>query len=127
MWVKAKPNAAATLSVEKKYLSSDVDLNAAAIAQLDYEPSVIGAQKAIDLAAAEMQKAGMMNPSTDLAALSKRAFAPLESVSDEWLKTVTVEQVADGAAPVLSGDQMAALLATGGLKSCCLNKVVAGN
>jgi NitT/TauT family transport system substrate-binding protein len=126
-WVKANPMAAATLSVQKKYLSSDVDLNAAAIAQLDYEPSVSGAQRAIDLAAAEMQKAGMMNPSTDLAALSKRAFAPLENVSDEWLKTVTVEQVADGAAPVLSGDQMAALLATGGgLKSCCINKIVAG-
>ena len=64
----------------------------------------------------------MINPSTDLAELSKRAFAPLANVTDDWLKTVQVERVADGSdVRNLTGDQMASLMAVGGgLKSCCV-------
>jgi NitT/TauT family transport system substrate-binding protein len=93
-WVETNPKAAATISVEGKYLASTVDQNTFAISHLRYVPSVIGAQKAIVSAAEEMKIAGMLNPGTDVARLSAQAFLPLEGVSDEWLQSLQVETVA---------------------------------
>ncbi len=95
-WVENNPAAAAKLSVEGKYLASTVEQNTVAISHLRYVPSVAGAQTAVRLAAAEMKTAGMLSPSTDVAALAERAFARLEGVSDEWLHALPVEKVAGG-------------------------------
>src|SRR5439155_17646181 len=95
-WVEANPAAAAKLSVEGKYLASTVDQNTVAISHLRYVPSVSGAETAVKLASAEMKAAGMLNPSTDIEALAKRAFAHLEGVSDDWLKSLPIEKVAGG-------------------------------
>jgi NitT/TauT family transport system substrate-binding protein len=54
-WVEANPAAAARLSVEKKYLASSAEQNTVAISHLRYVPSVSGAEKAVHLAAREMQ------------------------------------------------------------------------
>src|SRR5438034_40008 len=77
-WVEANPAAAAKLSVEKKYLASTVQQNTIAISHLRYIPSVSGAEAAVRLAATELQRAGMLNPSTDVAALAGRAFVHLD-------------------------------------------------
>lgn len=98
-WVEANPAAAARLSVEKKYLASTVEQNGVAISHLRYVPSVSGAETAVKLASAEMKKAGMLSPSTDVEDLAKRAFVHLEGVSDEWLDSLQVEKVADGKVP----------------------------
>lgn len=98
-WVEANPAAAAKLSVEKKYLASNIEQNTVAISHLRYTPSVSGAESAVKLAAAEMKKAGMLSPSTDVDDLARRAFAHLDGVSDEWLQSVKVEKDADGRAP----------------------------
>src|SRR5215210_2815978 len=98
-WVEANPAAAARLSVEKKYLASNPELNTVAISHLRYAPSVSGANDAIKSAAAEMKIAGMLTPSTDVPALAKRAFAHLDGVSDAWLQTLEVEKLADGQIP----------------------------
>src|SRR5437763_329237 len=98
-WVEANPAAAAKLSVEKKYLASTVEQNTIAISHLRYIPSVSGAEAAVKLAAAEMKTAGMLSPSTDVAALAGRAFVHLDGVSDEWLDSVQVEKVAGGQLP----------------------------
>jgi NitT/TauT family transport system substrate-binding protein len=66
---------------------------------LRYVPSVSGAEKAVDSAAAEMKIAGMLSPTTDVNDLSKRAFAQLEGVSDDWLQNLQVEKVAGGQVP----------------------------
>jgi len=95
-WVEANPKAAAELSVKGKYLASTVDQNTVSISHLRYVPSVSGAQTAVRLAAAEMKRAGMMKPSTDVERLADKAFVTLEGVSDEWLQSVPVEKVADG-------------------------------
>jgi NitT/TauT family transport system substrate-binding protein len=95
-WVETNPAAAAKLSVEGKYLASTVDMNTTSISHLRYVPSVSGAQIAVRLAAAEMQKAGMLSPTTDVEELAKRAFVTLEGVSDDWLKSLKVETVAGG-------------------------------
>ena len=95
-WVEANPRAAARLSVERKYLASTPDQNTVAISHLRYVPSVSGAQTAVRLAAAEMKRAGMLSPSTDVPALAERAFVHLDGVSDEWLNSLTVEKVAGG-------------------------------
>jgi NitT/TauT family transport system substrate-binding protein len=95
-WVEANPKAAAKLSVEAKYLASTVDMNTVAISHLRYVPSVSGAETAVKLASAEMKVAGMLSPTTDVDALAKRAFVYLDGVSDEWLKSVSVENVAGG-------------------------------
>ena len=98
-WVEANPAAAARLSVEKKYLASTPELNTVAISHLRYVPSVSGAEAAVKSAAAEMKVAGMLSPTTDVAALANRAFAHLEDVTDEWVESLTVEKLADGQIP----------------------------
>ncbi|PYJ99106.1 MAG: myristoyl transferase [Verrucomicrobia bacterium] len=98
-WVEANPAAAARLSVEKKYLASTVEQNTIAISHLRYIPSVSGAEAAVKLAATEMKRAGMLNPSTDVAGLAGRAFVHLDGVSDEWLDSLQVEKVVGGQAP----------------------------
>jgi NitT/TauT family transport system substrate-binding protein len=95
-WVEANPAAAAKLSVEKKYLASNPELNTVAISHLRYVPSVSGAEAAVNSAAAEMKRAGMLSPTTDVSDLAKRAFAHLDGVSDAWLESLQVEKVADG-------------------------------
>ena len=95
-WVEANPAAAARLSVEKKYLASNPELNTVAISHLRYVPSVSGAEAAVNSAAAEMKVAGMLSPSTNVAELGKRAFAHLDGVTDEWLQNLQVEKVAGG-------------------------------
>jgi NitT/TauT family transport system substrate-binding protein len=95
-WVDANPKAAAKLSVDAKYLASTVDMNTVAISHLSYAPSVSGAETAVKLASAEMKVAGMLSPSTDVDALAKKAFAHLEGVSDEWIKSLPVDKVAGG-------------------------------
>src|SRR2546421_1174817 len=76
-WVNTNPAAAARLSVEKKYIASNVNMNAIAIANLDYAPSISGAEKAVIQSAHDMKEAGMLMPQTDLAALAAKAFVHL--------------------------------------------------
>src|SRR5207237_91131 len=64
-WVETDPAAAAKLSVEKKYLASNPELNTIAISHLRYIPSVSGAEAAVRSAAADMKSLGMLNPTTD--------------------------------------------------------------
>jgi len=98
-WVETNPAAAAKLSVEGGYLASTVEHNAVAISHLRYVPSVSGAEKAVRLASAEMKISNMLSPSTDIEALAKKAFVHLDGVSDEWLNSLKVEQVAGGKVP----------------------------
>ena len=98
-WVETNPAAAARISVEKKYLASNPELNTVAISHLRYVPSVSGAEAAVKSAALEMKKAGMLSASTDVEELAQRAFVHLEGVSDEWLNALQVEQVTGGQVP----------------------------
>src|SRR5205814_2351739 len=82
-WVEANPRAAARLSVEKKYLASNPELNTTAIGNLRYIPSIAGAEAAVTSAASDMKAAKMLNPTTDVADLARRAFVHLEGVTDE--------------------------------------------
>jgi NitT/TauT family transport system substrate-binding protein len=98
-WVETNPAAAARLSVEKKYLASRPELNTVAISNLRYIPSVSGAEKAVNSAAAEMKIAGMLAPGTNVEALAKKAFVQLEGVTDEWIGKLEVTKLADGQVP----------------------------
>jgi NitT/TauT family transport system substrate-binding protein len=122
-WVETNPRLAARMSVEKKYLASNPELNTTAIGNLRYIPSVIGAKDAVSSAAAEMKTAGMLSPSTDVPALAKKAFVDLEGVTDEWLKGLTVEKLAGGEIPADQPMRLAMELATIGtpflVATCC--------
>ena len=107
-WVQTNPAAAARISVEKKYLASNPELNTVAISHLSYIPSVSGAEAAVKSAAAEMKKAGMLSPTTDVDELARRAFVHLDGVSDDWVNSLQVEKVAGGQVPP---DENARLLA----------------
>ena len=119
-WVETNPAAAARLSVEKKYLASNPELNTVAISHLRYVPSVSGAEQAVNSAAAEMKIAGMLSPTTDVPDLARRAFVHLDGVSDQWLQTLEVEKVAGGQ---VSPDQdirlYAELILSDTEESCC--------
>ena len=97
-WVEANPAAAARLSVEKKYLASNPELNTLAISHLRYEPSVSAGEEAVKSAAAAMKNAGMLSSSTDVAELATNSFVHLDGVSDEWLQTLHVDKVPGGQA-----------------------------
>ena len=122
-WVQENPAAAARLSVEKKYLASNPELNTLALSHLRYVPSVSGAEAAVNSAAAEMKAAGMLDSGTDVAALAKKAFVHLDGVSDEWLKGLEVNKVAGGQVPPDALFRVRAELAGNGshpsLASCC--------
>jgi NitT/TauT family transport system substrate-binding protein len=122
-WVQENPAAAARLSVEKKYLASNPELNTLALSHLRYIPSVSGAEAAINSAAVQMKAAGMLNPGTDVAALAKKAFVHLDGVSDEWLQGLQVNKVAGGQLPPDEIYRVRAELAGNGshpsLASCC--------
>jgi NitT/TauT family transport system substrate-binding protein len=122
-WVETNPVAAARLSVEKKYLASNPELNALAISHLRYIPSVSGAEEAVKSAAVEMKRAGMLNPTTDVPTLAKNAFVHLEGVSDEWLQSLQVEKLAGGQLPPDQKSRVLAECAGAGvilnLASCC--------
>jgi len=107
-WVQTNPAAAARLSVEKKYLASNPELNAVAISHLNYIPSVTLAEASVKSAAVAMKKAGMLSPTTDVDELAKRAFVHLDGVTDEWIDSLRVEKVAGGQLPP---DENARLLA----------------
>lgn len=122
-WVDANPRLAARLSVEKKYLASNPELNTTAIGNLSYMPSVSGAERAVQSAAAEMKIAGMLSPSTDVDALAKKAFAHLEGVTDGWVENLPIEKLAGGQVPVDQPMRLAAELSTVGtpdkIATCC--------
>ncbi len=99
LWVEKNPKAAADLSVGKKYVASNAEVNAQAIAKLTYMPGVTKCRDSVLSAANEMKTAGLLNPSTDPAELAKRAWADLDGVSDDWLQGLKVEEVAGGGTP----------------------------
>ncbi len=122
-WVETNPRAAARMSVEKKYLASNPELNTTAIGNLRYIPSVSGAEKAVASAAAEMKTAGMLSPTTDVPALVKKAFIHLDGVTDEWIQSLKVETIAGGQIPPDQDRRLALELATFGppfkIATCC--------
>ena len=124
-WVETNPAAAARLSVEKGYLASNPELNTVAISHLRYIPSVSGAEFAVNSAAAEMKRAGMLSPTTDVPELAKRAFVHLDGVTDEWLQNLQVEKVAGGQVPLDQDIRLYAELILHDTEgSCCKAKKV---
>src|SRR5213083_1306498 len=124
-WVENNPVAAAQMSVEKKYLASNAELNTVAISHLRYVPSVSGAEIAVNSAAAEMKTAGMLSPTTDVSDLAKRAFVHLDGVTDDWLQNLQVEKVAGGQVPQDQDIRLyAELILHDSEGSCCKAKKV---
>ena len=122
-WVNTNPVAAARLSVEKKYILSSPELNAVALSHLHYLPSVSGAEFAVNSASAEMKKAGMLGPRTDVNELARRAFVHLDGVSDEWIDHLQVEKLADGQMPLdFDIREYAAAILSPSNRNCCIGK-----
>jgi NitT/TauT family transport system substrate-binding protein len=121
-WVHENPAAAAKMSVEKKYLASNPELNGIALSKLNYMPSVSRAESSVRTAADEMQKAGMLAPTTKPDELAKKAFMHLEGVTDEWIEKTEVQKVAGGdSLPSITAAKLAAR--SGGaiakMSACC--------
>jgi NitT/TauT family transport system substrate-binding protein len=120
-WVSVNPKAAAKLSIEKKYIAADLKVNEQALAKLSYEPGVAKCRASLSQAAREMKLAGLLQPTTDPEALAKRAWLDLDGVTDEWVKGLKVERVADGGRPRLLDPVAFAALFHGpsGTCTCC--------
>ena len=122
-WVQTNPALAAHISVEKKYLASNPELNTTAISRLSYIPSVANAEAGVNSAAVAMKAYGMLNASTDAPALAKRAFVHLDGVTDEWIQSLQVDKVAGGQVPPDQAIRLAAELAAQRgpmvVASCC--------
>lgn len=125
-WVNENPRTAARISVEKKYLASNPELNTTAIGNLSYVPSVLGGEAAVRSAAAEMKTAGMLSKTTDVEELAKKAFVHLDGVNDAWIEGLKVARVPDGQVPADQPMRLAVELATIGapleVATCCAPK-----
>ncbi len=118
-WVQENPTAAANLGVDKEYVSSTAEYNAQALSKLKYIPAVEQCRQSILSAAKEMQKAGLLEKSTDPEKITERAWLDLEDegVTDKWVKGLKVEKVANGGRPeMLDPVRFAAAF---GKRSCC--------
>lgn len=120
-WVEENPSAAAELSVEKKYIAASTAINAHAISHLKYMPGVSRCRASLDVAAAEMKAAGLLNPSTDPAALAKKAWLDLDGVTDAWIDGLKVETIAGGGPPPPLDAATLATAFSSLPKSCCSN------
>jgi NitT/TauT family transport system substrate-binding protein len=112
------------MAVEKKYLASTPELNTVALARLRYIPSVQLAEESLYTAAREMKVAKMLSPETDTDALAKKAFMHLPGVTDEWVKNLEVEKIAE--AQVSPDDDIrliASLIQRESGGSCCQRKM----
>ena len=122
-WVDTNPRLAARMSVEKKYLASNPELNTTAIGNLNYLPSVLGGERAVMSAAKEMKVAGMLSPNTDVEALAKKAFVHLDGVTDAWIESLQIEKLAGGEIPSDQPLRLAVELSTVGtpfkIATCC--------
>jgi NitT/TauT family transport system substrate-binding protein len=119
-WVNENPTAAAKLGVEKKYIAASVDINAQALSKLKYVPGVARCRTSVEDAAKEMKLAGLLKDNTDPSALAKRAWLDLDGVTDDWLKGVKVEKVADGGrVKLLNPIQFVALFESNQDCTCC--------
>ncbi len=119
-YVHANPMAAAQMSIDKKYLASNPKLNAVALAKLGYLPSVSRAESSVSTAAEEMIAAGMLAPNTNVAELTKRAFAHLDGVSDEWINQAEVKKIAGGSdLPPMTQENRDKIAASTAVDSCC--------
>jgi NitT/TauT family transport system substrate-binding protein len=117
-WVAANKTAAARLAVEKGYLASTAELNVQAIRDIKYMPAVAKARRDILQVAKEMKTADFLSPDTDPEELTKRAWLDLEGVTDEWIESVQVENIAGGGdPPKLDPQALAALI--GNEEVCC--------
>ena len=71
-------------------------------------------------AAEEMKNAGLLKSTTDVAALTKRAWLDLDGVTDAWMEGVQVARVDRGKPRRLAPAEFAALASRGKLgRSCC--------
>lgn len=122
-WVETNPRAAAILSVEKKYIASNPELNAEALGRLKYVPSIVGGKDAIRGAAKGMIRAGILKPDTDIEQAIKKIYREYPGVTDEWLKGQEVEHVAMGQIQNNQWDLIRQELAGNGrpteIKTCC--------
>src|SRR5207237_6764331 len=100
------------------------ELNTAALARLRYVPSVHLAEESVHTAGREMKVAKMLSPETDTETLAKRAFMHLPGVTDEWIKTLEVEQVDGGqVSPNEDIRLIAQLIQKDRGDSCCRRKM----
>jgi NitT/TauT family transport system substrate-binding protein len=121
-WVDRNPTAAAALSVEKRYIAASPEVNGLAISKLKYAPGIARCRSSLDLAAAEMKKAGLLKASTDPAELAKRAWVDLDGVSDQWINGLKIERVVGGGPPSRLDDRASIALLAGQVVSCCNGK-----
>ncbi len=82
VWVSKNPEAAAKLLVEKKYVPGDPDVNKKLLATYNYIPSVKGGRDAILAAAEQSRAAGILEASTDTAALAKKIWGELPDLKE---------------------------------------------
>ena len=87
-WVGVNPRAAAEIEVRRRYVSkASVDLNAAVLTKLAYEPAIETCRTGIDAQAVQMKSSGVLNESTDPHALARRTWMTLDGVTDDYVRT----------------------------------------
>lgn len=83
-WVKAHPEEAAKIQVEKKYVAGNAEFNAKLLRDYDYKPSVQGGYEAIKRNTEQLSAIGILKKGTDAKAFSDRVFLFQEGVPDSY-------------------------------------------
>lgn len=83
-WVKAHPDEAAKIQLEKKYVAGDLALNRQILKSYDYKPSVQGAYDAIKLNVEQLSAIGLLKKGTDAKAFTDKVFLFQKGVPDSY-------------------------------------------
>jgi sulfonate transport system substrate-binding protein len=104
----------------QKVPPSNPQLNTTALSKLSYISSVSRAEASVATAAKEMIAAGLLASEINVEELTKRAFAHLDGVTDEWIEKTEVEKVAGGQTPpATDGVAVASASSSKADASCC--------
>ncbi|MBP5156506.1 MAG: ABC transporter substrate-binding protein [Treponema sp.] len=84
-YVQAEPRAAAQLQIENDLVPGDLDFNAALLEEINYRPSRSLGKITFEAAARELQKAGLLKASTDIAKFVEKGYIEIDGVPDGYV------------------------------------------
>ncbi len=82
LWVQQHPQEAAKLELDKKYVAGNIEMNTDLLKSYNFNPSVQGAQKALEAVTKELASIGIINPKTDSEKFVKEHFQSFNGVPD---------------------------------------------
>lgn len=84
VWVEEHPQETAQIQIDQKYVTGDVDFNAALLRHYNYIPSVQGGYEAIQISVQQLTDIGLLKAGTDAKAFTGNCYTFFDDVPDSY-------------------------------------------